>query len=94
MARFLRFDYLNEKHIINLDHVVSVMRVEDKEIPYTWLQTTSGSIEYSCETGLALWHALCGLVDRSMQVKQEGMGDDTTEADAVTDDSSIRFARL
>ena len=67
MSRFLRFDYLDEKHIINLDQVVSVMRWDDMELARTYVQMTNGEFEFYGEQGLAVWHALCGLVDRTLQ---------------------------
>ena len=70
MARFIRFRYVGENHLLNLEHVVNVIRVE-KEPAVTYISLVNGvNEEYYGDEATALWDALDGLdvVDRSVRV--------------------------
>lgn len=70
MARFIRFTYVNEKHLLNLEHVVNVIRVE-REPAVTYVNLVNGvNEEYYGDEATDLWDALSGLdvVDRKAGV--------------------------
>lgn len=93
MSRLLRFDYLDEKHIINLDQVVSVVRFKDAEYDRTFVQMTNGEFDFYGDEGLEIWHTLCGLVDRSVQVGKVA-GDEEGAYDLAAVDDRSMLGRL